>query len=69
MTQVTSVERAAAPWERVSDGVDKQVLRAEGGDSRVLLRLAAGQGYPVHAHAVPDEVFVVEGTYVDPGVA
>ncbi|QNP54325.1 hypothetical protein H9L05_21075 (plasmid) [Hymenobacter qilianensis] len=44
-------------------------LTGRGGDSRVLLRLAAGQGYPVHAHAVPDEVFVVEGTYVDPGVA
>ena len=69
MAHVTSIEGTAATWETYSEGVEKQVLRAEGGESRVLLRIAAGQGYPVHAHAVPDEVFVVEGIYVDPGVA
>lgn len=68
MAQVTYADGAATPWHSYSEGVEKQVLRAEGGDSRVLLRIAAGHAYPVHQHAVADEVFVVEGTYVDPGV-
>ena len=68
MAPVTSVEGAAAPWENYSEGIEKQVLRAAEGESRVLLRVAAGHGYPVHVHAVPDEVFVMAGTYVDPGV-
>lgn len=68
MTHVDYVDGAVDTWEAFSEGVDKLVLRAEGGRSRVLLRIAAGRGYPRHAHAVPDEVFVVAGTYVDPGV-
>ena len=68
MAQATGIEGSVATWKTYSEGVEKQVLRAEGGDSRVLLRIAAGRGYPLHAHAVPDEVFVVDGTYVDPGV-
>ncbi|SMB99590.1 anti-ECFsigma factor, ChrR [Hymenobacter roseosalivarius DSM 11622] len=68
MAPVTCIDGAVENWERFSEGVEKLVLRAEGGESRVLLRIAAGSGYPVHAHAVPDEVFVVDGTYVDPGV-
>ena len=67
MAHVISIE-GGATWENYSEGIEKQVLRAEGGDSRVLLRIAAGHAYPMHVHAVPDEVFVMDGTYVDPGV-
>ncbi len=55
MAHVTCIDGAVENWERFSEGVEKLVLRAEGGESRVLLRIAAGRGYPVHAHAVPDE--------------
>lgn len=62
------IDSAMQNWQKVSEGVEKIVLRAETGENRVLLRIAAGKAYPKHAHAVPDEVFVMEGTYVDPGV-
>jgi len=68
MSHVEYADGAEQHWETISEGVEKIVLRAEQSESRVLLRIAAGKGYPVHAHAIPDEVFVVEGTYVDPGV-
>ncbi len=55
-------------WERVSEGVQKAVLRSEPGENRVLITIAAGSSYPYHSHSVPDEVFVVEGVYVDPNV-
>lgn len=67
MAHITSIE-GASTWENYSEGIEKQVLRDEKGESRVLLRIAAGYGYPMHMHTVADEVFVVEGTYVDPGV-
>jgi anti-sigma factor ChrR (cupin superfamily) len=68
MANVDYIDGAEGAWETYSEGVKKLVLRAQGGESRVLLRIAAGRGYPRHAHAVPDEVFVVDGEYVDPGV-
>lgn len=34
----------------------------------MLITIAAGRSYPHHSHKVPDEVFVVEGVYVDPYV-
>ena len=67
MSLVEYVEESQA-WQPVAEGVDKIVLRAEPGENRVLIRIAAGKHFPRHAHAVPDEVFVVEGTYADPGV-
>ena len=68
MAEVNFIDGDTQKWETVSDGVEKIVLRAEGGENRVLLQIAAGKGYPKHAHSVPDEVFVMEGTYVDPFV-
>ena len=68
---MTTVEVSEAPtqqWEQVSEGVTRTVLRAEPGEKRVLIEIAAGYTYPHHAHATPDEVFVVAGTYCDPGV-
>jgi len=32
------------------------------------LLIAAGKVYSKHAHAVSDEVFVMEGSYADPGI-
>jgi anti-sigma factor ChrR (cupin superfamily) len=55
-------------WEQVSEGIERTILRAEPGEKRVLIRIAAGRTYPHHAHNTPDEVFVVAGTYCDPGV-
>lgn len=55
-------------WEPVSEGVERTLLRSEPGEKRVLIKIGAGKTYPQHAHAVPDEVFVVAGTYCDPGV-
>lgn len=68
---MTTVEFSEAPtqhWEQVSEGVTRTILRAEPGEKRVLIKIAAGYTYPHHAHATPDEVFVVAGTYCDPGV-
>lgn len=55
-------------WETISEGVEKISLRSELGENRVLLRIAPGKAYPSHKHVVPDEVFLVEGIYTDPGV-
>lgn len=68
MAQIDFIEGSEQNWETVSEGVEKIVLRSVEGENRVLLRIAPGKGYPVHAHAVPDEVFVMEGIYADPGV-
>lgn len=68
MAQIDHINGATQNWETVSDGVEKIVLRAKPGENRVMLRIAAGKGFPKHAHSVPDEVFVMEGIYVDPYV-
>jgi anti-sigma factor ChrR (cupin superfamily) len=68
MNPVAVVEPLAQVWEPVSEGVTRTSLRAEPGEKRVLINIAAGCTYPHHAHATPDEVFVVAGTYSDPGV-
>lgn len=68
MNPVAVVEPLAQVWEQVSEGVTRTILRAEPGKKRVLINIAAGCTYPHHAHATPDEVFVVAGTYSDPGV-
>lgn len=68
MSNIDFKESSNLAWEKVKEGVDKKILRAEPGEKRVLLRIAAGKAYPKHAHDVPDEVFVLEGIYVDPDV-
>ncbi|ALJ00212.1 cupin domain-containing protein [Rufibacter tibetensis] len=68
MSYIDFTEGGASEWKSVSEGVDKIVLRAQPGENRVLLRIAPGKAYPKHAHSVPDEVFVVDGIYVDPEV-
>lgn len=62
---VHSIDGSQQNWETVSDGVEKIVLRSKPGENRVLLRIAAGKAYPKHSHSVPDEVFVMEGVYID----
>ncbi|NML64029.1 hypothetical protein HHL22_02310 [Hymenobacter sp. RP-2-7] len=68
MTSVTVKESSSQTWEQVSEGVTRTSLRAEPGEKRVLIKIEAGRTYPQHSHATPDEVFVVAGTYCDPGV-
>jgi anti-sigma factor ChrR (cupin superfamily) len=68
MTSVTVQESAAQTWETVSEGVTRTLLRAKPGEKRVLIKIEAGRTYPQHSHNTPDEVFVVAGTYCDPGV-
>lgn len=68
MNVIAATEPQTHAWEQVSEGVTRTILRAEPGEKRVLINIAAGQTYPHHAHATPDEVFVVAGTYCDPGV-
>lgn len=68
MTPISFIDGEAQNWVPVSDGVEKITLRAKPGENRVLLRIAAGKAYPKHAHSVPDEVFVMQGIYVDPFV-
>jgi len=68
MIPVTFRENPIYEWETISEGVARTILRAELGEKRVLIKIAAGCTYPHHAHATPDEVFVVTGTYCDPGV-
>lgn len=68
MHPVAATEPHAQQWESISAGVTRTLLRAEPGEKRVLIKIEAGRTYPHHAHATPDEVFVVEGTYCDPGV-
>lgn len=62
------VENSYQDWEQVADGVEKKILRAEAGETRVLIRIAAGKSFPKHFHEVPDEVLVVDGIYVDPQI-
>ena len=68
MHSVAITEPQAQEWEQVSAGVTRTVIRAEPGEKRVLIKMEAGCTYPQHAHTTPDEVFVVAGTYCDPGV-
>ncbi len=68
MATVTYQEEQAQIWETVSEGVTRTLLRAEPGEKRVLIKIEAGRTYPQHSHNAPDEVFVVAGTYCDPGV-
>jgi hypothetical protein len=44
MANVDYIDGAEGAWETYSEGVKKLVLRAQGGESRVLLRIAAGRG-------------------------
>jgi anti-sigma factor ChrR (cupin superfamily) len=68
MSLIEHIDSAQQTWETVTEGVEKIVLRSKPGENRVLLRIAAGKGYPKHGHSVPDEVFVMEGIYIDPFV-
>ena len=68
MAPVETTPPPAQQWEPVSEGITRTLLRAEPGEKRVLIKIDAGKTYPSHAHATPDEVFVVAGTYCDPGV-
>lgn len=68
MSSIDFIDGVVKNWEPISDGVEKIVLRAKPGENRVLLRIASGKSYPKHSHSVPDEVFVMEGIYVDPFV-
>ena len=68
MASVETTSPAAQQWEIVADGITRTLLRAQPGEKRVLIKIEAGCTYPHHAHNTPDEVFVVEGTYCDPGV-
>jgi anti-sigma factor ChrR (cupin superfamily) len=68
MSQIDYIDGIVQNWETVTDGVEKIVLRSKPGENRVLLKIAAGKGYPKHDHSVPDEVFVMHGVYVDPYV-
>lgn len=66
MNHIQYIDSQTESWKTVTEGVEMLVLRAEPGENRVLLRLAPGKGYPVHSHSVAEEVFVLDGTYVDP---
>ena len=68
MALIEFTESGGGNWQTIAEGVEKKVLRAQPGENRVLLRLAPGKSFPDHHHSVPDEVYVVEGTYTDPGV-
>lgn len=68
MSYIDFRESSGQDWETVIEGVEKKILRSRPREKRVLIRIAAGKAYPQHAHDVPDEVFVLEGTYVDPDV-
>lgn len=68
MTTIDFVDGHEPTWEYVSEGVKRTFLRAKPGENRVLIRIEAGKAYPTHVHGTPDEVFVVDGVYVDPGV-
>jgi anti-sigma factor ChrR (cupin superfamily) len=66
MTTIHHIDSHEESWKIVSEGVEMLVLRAEPGENRVLLRLAAGKGYPRHKHTVAEEIYVIDGIYVDP---
>jgi anti-sigma factor ChrR (cupin superfamily) len=66
MTTIIHIDSHVESWKTVSEGVEMLALRAEPGENRVLLRLAPGKGYPRHKHTVAEEVFILEGIYVDP---
>jgi len=68
MAPVTHQEPLAQTWETISEGIRRPLLRAEPGEKRVLITIEPGCTYPPHTHNAPDEVFVVAGTYCDPGV-
>ena len=65
MTFIQNINTNQAEWKTVSEGVDMLVLRLEPGEVRVLLRFAPGRGYPRHKHPEGEEVFVLDGLYLD----
>lgn len=65
MSPIHHIDSHAEEWKTIVEGVEMLVLRAEPGENRVLLRLAPGKGYPRHKHTVAEEVFILDGTYVD----
>lgn len=66
MENIQYLDSKSENWDNVAEGIEMLVLRSMPGENRVLLRLAPGCGYPVHSHSVAEEVFVLEGVYVDP---
>lgn len=68
MIQIDFKDSTQQIWEQVSEGVERTFLRSQPGENRVLIKIGAGKAYPHHSHSTPDEVFVVEGAYVDPGI-
>lgn len=69
MTIIHHINSHTESWKEVKEGVEMLVLRAVPGENRVLLRLAPGAAYPQHKHTVAEEVFILEGIYVDPDVS
>ncbi|NHC42603.1 hypothetical protein G6549_22020 [Bacillus sp. MM2020_1] len=67
MNNLKNIDSNKAVWEKISDGVEQLVLRLEPSEGRFLVRFAPGKGYPKHRHPDVEEVFVLEGTYLDMG--
>lgn len=68
VSKIQYANSADIEWEQVTEGVEKKVLRAEAGETRVIIRIGEGKSFPTHFHKVPDEVLVLKGIYVDPQV-
>jgi quercetin dioxygenase-like cupin family protein len=67
MNDLKYIDSNTSEWKVISDGVEQLVLRLEPGEGRFLVRFAPGKGYPKHRHPAVEEVFVLEGTYLDMG--
>ena len=67
MKEFKYIDSNTSEWKIISDGVEQLVLRLEPGEGRFLVRFAPGKGYPKHRHPDVEEVYVLEGTYLDMG--
>jgi len=63
------VDSSAIPWRAssFSDGVEVKDLGSSDGRSMQLVRFAPGATFPLHAHAGPEFIFLLEGSAVQEG--
>lgn len=63
MASFTFVDTHAAPWRpsTFADGVEVKDLGSSDGRSMQLVRFAPGTSFPLHTHAGPEFIYLLEG--------
>jgi len=69
MDQYSFIDSNATPWRQSTFGVGVEVkdLGSRDGRSMQLVRFAPGTAFPLHEHAGPEFVFLLEGEAIQEG--